>query len=114
MFKLILIYDTKYHWKGRRLIREAQVIDENPQTRRVKISKEFLKCVRNKQQFNNCISLTLDKGSKYNTEKEVFNKYFFDLFLKKSRMMYSYDKALRKYFLLSQQIGRTININNIS
>lgn len=68
----------------------------------------------NKQQFNNCITLTLDKGSNHNTEKEVFNKYFFDLFLKKSRMMYSYDKALRKYFLLSQQIGRTININNIS
>jgi len=29
-------------------------------------------------------------------------------------MMYSYDKVLRKYFLLNQQIGRTININNAS
>lgn len=62
--------------------------------------REFLKCVRNKQQFNNCISTTWDKGSNHNIEKEVFNKYFFDLFLKKSRMMYSYDKVLRKYFLL--------------
>lgn len=42
MFKLILIYNNKYHWKGRRLIREAQVIDENPWPEELKSVKNFL------------------------------------------------------------------------